>query len=47
MELLNQSNVTIIKRYLGLGQEELLETYDYLSFLNIFLILDGFFQNFH
>lgn len=32
MELFNHSSVTITKRYLGLRQEELLETYDCLSF---------------
>lgn len=32
MELFNHSNVAITKRYLGLRQEELLETYDCLSF---------------
>lgn len=32
MELFNHSNVGITKRYLGLRQEELLETYDCLSF---------------
>lgn len=32
MELFNHSSVTITKRYLGLRQEELLNTYDCLSF---------------
>ena len=32
MELFNHSNVAITKRYLGLRQEEILETYDILSF---------------
>lgn len=32
MDLFNHSNVAITKRYLGLRQEELLETYDCLSF---------------
>jgi integrase len=32
MELFNHSNVSITKRYLGLRQEELMETYDCLSF---------------
>ena len=32
MELFNHSSVTITKRYLGLRQEEILETYDMLSF---------------
>lgn len=32
MELFNHSNVAITKRYLGLRQEELLNTYDCLSF---------------
>ena len=32
MELFNQSSVSITKRYLGLRQEEILETYDCLSF---------------
>lgn len=32
MELFNHSNVSITKRYLGLRQEELLETYDCLTF---------------
>ena len=32
MELFNHSNVSITKRYLGLRQEEILETYDCLSF---------------
>lgn len=32
MELFNHSSVAITKRYLGLRQEELLETYDCLSF---------------
>jgi len=32
MELFNHSNVAITKRYLGLRQEELMETYDCLSF---------------
>ena len=32
MELFNHSNVAITKRYLGLRQEEILETYDVLSF---------------
>ena len=32
MELFNHSSVAIIKRYLGLRQEEILETYDVLSF---------------
>lgn len=32
MELFNHSNVAITKRYLGLRKEELLETYDCLSF---------------
>ena len=32
MELFNHSNVAITKRYLGLRQEEILQTYDCLSF---------------
>lgn len=32
MELFNHSSISITKRYLGLKQEELLETYDSLSF---------------
>ena len=32
MELLNHSSIAITKRYLGLRQEEILETYDYLTF---------------
>jgi len=32
MELFNHSSVAITKRYLGLRQEELLETYDLLTF---------------
>jgi integrase len=32
MELFNHSSVVITKRYLGLRQEEILETYDCLSF---------------
>ena len=32
MELFNRSSVSITKRYLGLRQEEILETYDCLSF---------------
>ncbi|MBR4988404.1 MAG: tyrosine-type recombinase/integrase [Bacteroidaceae bacterium] len=32
MELFNHSSVAITKRYLGLRQEEILETYDSLSF---------------
>ena len=32
MELFNHSNVSITKRYLGLKQEEILQTYDCLSF---------------
>lgn len=32
MELFNHSSVTITKRYLGLRQEEILQTYDCLSF---------------
>ena len=32
MELFNHSNVSITKRYLGLQQEEILQTYDCLSF---------------
>ena len=32
MELFNHSSVSITKRYLGLRQEEILETYDYMSF---------------
>ena len=32
MELFNHSSLTITKRYLGLRQEEILETYDVLSF---------------
>ena len=32
MELFNHSSVSITKRYLGLRQEEILETYDVLSF---------------
>jgi site-specific recombinase XerC len=32
MELFNHSSVSITKRYLGLRQEEILETYDCLTF---------------
>ena len=32
MELFNHSSVVITKRYLGLRQEEILETYDCLTF---------------
>ena len=32
MELFNHSSVAITKRYLGLRQEEILQTYDSLSF---------------
>ena len=32
MELFNHSSVAITKRYLGLRQEEILETYDRLTF---------------
>ena len=32
MELFNHSSIAITKRYLGLRQEEILETYDMLSF---------------
>ena len=32
MELFNHSSIAITKRYLGLRQEEILETYDYLTF---------------
>jgi integrase len=32
MELFNHSSVAIAKRYLGLRQEDILETYDMLSF---------------
>ena len=32
MELFNHSSVSFTKRYLGLRQEEILETYDCLSF---------------
>ena len=32
MELFNHSSVSITKRYLGLRQEEILQTYDCLSF---------------
>lgn len=32
MELFNHSSVAITKRYLGQRQEEILETYDCLSF---------------
>ena len=32
MELFNHSSLAITKRYLGLRQEEILETYDVLSF---------------
>ena len=32
MELFNHSNVAITKRYLGLRQEKILQTYDCLSF---------------
>ena len=32
MELFNHSSIAITKRYLGLRQEEILETYDILSF---------------
>ena len=32
MELFNHSSIAITKRYLGLRQEEILETYDCLSF---------------
>lgn len=32
MELFNHSSVSITKRYLGLRQEEILETYDFLTF---------------
>lgn len=32
MELFNHSSIAITKRYLGLRQEEILQTYDSLSF---------------
>ena len=32
MELFNHSSIAITKRYLGLRQEEILETYDFLTF---------------
>ena len=32
MELFNHSSVAITKRYLGLRKEEILETYDCLTF---------------
>ena len=32
MELFNHSSIAMSKRYLGLGQEEILETYDCLTF---------------
>ena len=32
MELFNHSSMAITKRHLGLRQEEILETYDYLTF---------------
>ena len=32
MELFNHSSVSITKRYLGLKQDEILQTYDCLSF---------------
>ena len=32
MELVNHNSITITKRYLGLRQEEMLETYDCLTF---------------
>lgn len=32
VELFNHSSATITKRYLGLSQEEILETYDCLCF---------------
>jgi hypothetical protein len=32
MELFNHSSIAITKRYLGLRQEEILETYDCLTF---------------
>ena len=32
MELFNHSSINIAKRYLGLRQKEILQTYDYLSF---------------
>ena len=32
LELFNHSSVSITKRYLGLKQEEILQTYDCLSF---------------
>ena len=32
MELFNHSSISISKRYLGLKQEELLQTYDSLTF---------------
>ena len=32
MELFNHSSVAITKRYLGLRQEEILETYECLTF---------------
>ena len=32
MELFNHSSIAITKRYLGLRQEDILETYDCLTF---------------
>ena len=32
MELFNHSSIAMSKRYLGLGQEEILETYDWLTY---------------
>ena len=53
MELFNHSSVSITKRYLGLRQEELLNTYDCLSFWQLgwyesseFLLIWGF-DKFH
>ena len=39
MELFNHSSVSITKRYLGLRQEELLNTYDCLSFKHTGLVI--------
>ena len=42
MELFNHSSVAITKRYLGLRQEELLNTYDCLSFWLLVVALTNY-----